>query len=60
MPSLTLSQVAARFGTTRQAVLHLVKKGYLPAQKVGHFWTVDEADLVGFTPPKPGRKKKED
>jgi Helix-turn-helix domain len=66
--NLTTSEVATRFGVTRQAVRLWCDRKLFPNAKQeesprGSYWSIPESDLVGFKPPKPtGRppKPKED
>ena len=44
--SLSVTEVAARLGVSRDTVLRLVAKGSLPALRVGQQWRVSEEDLT--------------
>lgn len=39
------STAAERLGITRRGVQQLIKKGILPAEKVGRDWVIDEDNL---------------
>jgi excisionase family DNA binding protein len=45
---LSVSQVAARLGVSRQRVFELITKGRLPATKVGEFYVITLSDVVAF------------
>ncbi|MCW2813553.1 MAG: hypothetical protein JWN84_1008 [Nocardioides sp.] len=42
---LSVSQAAQRLGVNPQRVHHRIREGSLAAQKVGHQWVIDEADV---------------
>ena len=44
--ALTLTAAAARFGTNRETLMRALKRGQLPARKVGGVWLVRVGDLV--------------
>ena len=51
---------ADRMGVTPDAVVKWIKKGQLPAVKVGRDWLIEENDLQKVVDrPGPGRPKKE-
>jgi excisionase family DNA binding protein len=55
---LSTTEVAERLGITRHAVIALIKRGSLPAQKFGVNWIVQEKDLELVKNRKVGRPKK--
>jgi excisionase family DNA binding protein len=52
--ALNVAQVAKRFGIHRATVIRAIKKGTVPAYKVGHNWRIDEKDLDSFKTEKAG------
>lgn len=54
---LTISEVAAQIGAGRMTVWRWVKKGPLPAYRVGHAFFLCQSDVnaFGLRPRKPGR-----
>jgi excisionase family DNA binding protein len=53
---ISITEAATRRGVARQTVLQWVRKGWLPAQRVGSQWIVDADTVANFKPPKPGPK----
>lgn len=46
----TTSQVAERYGVTQHDVQNAIKKGLIPAQKIGYFYVIWEGDLPDTWP----------
>jgi excisionase family DNA binding protein len=62
MPSLddyiTVPDAAKERGVTEQAILDLIYRGKLAAQKVGRQWLIKKRDLAAYTPDPGGRPPK--
>lgn len=48
MSLLTTAQAGAILGVSRHEVQRLVRLGYLPAQRYGRVWLVDEQDARAY------------
>ena len=59
MKLLTAKQAAQILGVDSSRVRVLIRKGRLPAQKVGRDWVILEPDLELVKDRKPGRPKKQ-
>jgi excisionase family DNA binding protein len=55
---LTVTEAAERRGLTRQAILAVIKRGTLPATRVGNHWLIHQRDLEAFEPSPGGRPRK--
>lgn len=54
---LTVTQAAALRGdVTDHTIRRWLRLGWLPATKYGKTWLVDREAVLGFTPPKCGRR----
>ncbi|MBN1430481.1 MAG: helix-turn-helix domain-containing protein [Anaerolineae bacterium] len=56
---ITTTQAAERLGITRHAVIALIKRGSLPADKFGTAWIIREKDLEKVRNRKVGRPRKD-
>jgi excisionase family DNA binding protein len=57
---LTTREAADDLGLTVRQVRNLIKRGTLPARKVGRDWLIKAADVeVAQSRPRPGRPKQE-
>jgi excisionase family DNA binding protein len=54
---LTTTEAATRLGVSATRVQVFISEGRLPAQKVGHFYAIDEDDLKLIKIQKRGRPK---
>ena len=52
---ITLKEFGKVFGVTRQAILHRVYKGEIPAQKIGGNWITDNKFLLKWESFKHGK-----
>lgn len=55
---ITTTQAAEKLGITRWAVIALIKRGSLPAEKFAGSWIIQEKDLASVQNRKVGRPKK--
>jgi excisionase family DNA binding protein len=56
---ITTTQAAERLGITRHAVIALIRRGSLPAEKFGISWIIKEKNLEKVRNRKVGRPKKQ-
>jgi len=42
---MTIAEVVARYGITRQAVHDAISRGKIPARQAGRVWLLDRADV---------------
>ena len=55
---ITTTQAAERLGITRHAVIALIRRGSLKAEKFGPTWIIKEKDLESVRNRKVGRPRK--
>lgn len=60
--TLTVTQLAKKFGRDRSSVLRWIEKNYFPNAELketfpSNYWVVPVSDLKDFQIPKPGPKK---
>ena len=41
----SITQVATRMGVTRQAVWGAIKRGLIQAERIGHAWVIEQAEV---------------
>lgn len=58
MEYLTTQEAAERLGLSKRQVQALIKKGYLPAEWLGHVWAIKPAAVDAFQRRPVGRPKK--
>lgn len=56
---LTTAQAAAVIGVSQKMVQSLIKRGRLPAEKIGRIWVVRREDAESHERGKGGRPKRE-
>ena len=47
---MTVTEAAHITGYQRQTVLHWIRRGFLPAVRVGRSWMIRRADLMAYVP----------